>query len=220
MSDQPKKAYGLPTLAKRQSQGLPVDITQNDTYLGLITKAQEWKKGGGIQLGITLYNIDGTKVQHQNGGETVEVSAPMPLEGARFFSYTKAIFYEADQFTIDAGFDLEDLLERWVYVKLERDKKRDENEEELAKWGPRLQVSMMTAIPPSEREAIRAMHERVVGQPWKVLTAGGGGAPAQASKPAAKPAQPAAAKPAAKAATPATVPPGVNPDDPFGVGAG
>lgn len=209
-----KKAYGLPTLAKRQSQGLPVDVTQKDTYLGLITKATEWKKGGGIQLVVTLYNEDGTKVPHQNGNEEVEIGAPMPLDGPKFATYTRAIFWEADQFTIDAGFDLEDLIERWVYVKLERDKKRDENEQELQQWGPRLNVTMMTPIPPGEREMIRRLNERILGKPLKVLTIESDEEPARQT--ASKPAQASQAK--APQAT-ATVPPGIDPNDPFGVGA-
>lgn len=219
MSDQKKKAYGLPTLDKRKASGLPVDISSNDTFLGLITKATEWKKGGGIQLVITLFNPDGTKVAHQNGNDQdVEIGAPMPLDGPKNLAYTRAIFAEADQFTVDAGYDLEDLLERWVYVKLERDKKRDENEQELAQWGPRLNVAMMTAIPAGERAMIAKMHERIFNKPLKVLEAGGGSAPAPT--PAAKPqtSAPAKAAPTAKAPA-ATVPAGVDPNDPFGVGA-
>lgn len=217
-----KKAYGIPTLQKRQAQGLPVDISQQDTFLALITKATEWKKGGGIQIGCTLFNPDGTKVPHQNGGEEVEIGAPMPLDGPKFTAYTRAIFPEADQFAFDAGFDLEDLLERWVYVKLERDKKRDENEQELAQWGPRLNVTLMTPIPVGERAAIAALHARVVGKPMKTL---GGATAAAAPAPQAAPAAPATAAPAAAksaqaaktAQTPATVPPGVDPNNPFGV---
>ena len=222
MSDQPKKkAYGLPTLAKRQTQGLPVDVNVQDTYLGLITKATEWKKGGGIQLIVTLYNPDGTKVPNQNGNEEVEIGAPMPLDGPKNTAYTRAIFAEADQFTVDAGYDLEDLLERWVYVKLERDKKRDENEAELAQWGPRLNVTMMTAIPAGEREMIKALHASVVGKPMKSLNVE---APAAAPAKAPAAAAPKAAAAPAKAANPApaakaTGPTGVDPNDPVGVGA-
>ncbi len=216
MSEQKKKAYGLPTLDKRKASGLPVDISSNDTFLGLITKATEWKKGGGIQLVITLFNQDGTKVPHQNGNDQdVEIGAPMPLDGPKNLAYTRAIFAEADQFTVDAGFDLEDLLERWVYVKLERDKKRDENEQELAQWGPRLNVAMMTAIPAGERKMIEALHHQIFGKPLKVLEAGGGSTPAPAPTPQKAPAQ--TAKAPAQTAK-AAVPAGVDPNDPFGVG--
>lgn len=214
-----KKAYGLPTVQKRQMQGLPVDIGQKDTYLGLITKATEWKKGGGIQITVTLYNEDGTKVQHLNGSDTpVDIGAPMPLEGPKFAAWTRAIFAEADQFTIDAGFDLEDLYDRWVYVKLERDKKRDENEAELAQWGPRLNVTMMTPIPVGERPMIEAMHRRVLGKEPPRLTVEAETPTATSAPQQQRPAPQAAQPKSAPVTAPAAA--GLDPNDPFGVGSG
>lgn len=148
---------------------VPLDVAVQDTYLALVTKAVEWKRGGGIQLGLSLFSPDGTKVPHLNGNGGVETRYDVPQDGPKFVACALAIFPEATEIEADLAFDLDDLLERWVYVKFERDRKRDENEGELAQWGPRLNVAMMTAIPPGERAAVKAIHERVVGKPMKTL---------------------------------------------------
>lgn len=214
MTETRKPQHKLPTVQSRAKADLPVDITVKDTFLAHIAEANDSRNGGGINMTIILYEDDGTKTKHQNGNEEVRLQWQyMPLSGPKFTAYTKAIFPEADAFLNEAGFDNEDIVDRWVLVTLEVEKKK---EDDNSNFGPRLRVKNMNPIPEVDRERVRQICLRVCGIEPKRLqppTAAG-----QAAAPQTAPAKPASA-PAPQQSKPpvSTVPAGVDPNNPFGV---
>ncbi len=220
--------YKLPPAEKRdQMAGLPIDLAAKDTYLAFIQKATEWKRGGGINLTLILYNDDGTKVPHINGAEEVEIMCPLGLDNRNFGSWTKAIFPECDALKQEIDFELDDMQDRFVVVKLEQQKKQ--TEEDKQRYGPRINVAVMTAVPEMQRESVRQLVVSLTGAEPKNLasryaaalqeanTAAAAPRPAvQQQKPATAPA-PAAQRPAPQTAPAAGVPAGVDPNNPFGV---
>lgn len=220
--------FKLPPVEKRdQMSGLPVDLANKDTYLAFIQKATEWRKGGGINLTLILYNDDGTKTQNLNGTEEVEILAPLGTDNRKFGSWTKAIFPECDTLKQEIDFELDDMQDRFVVVKLEQ--RKNQTEEDKQRYGPKIDVAVMTAVPEVQRGFVNDLIRNVTGAEPKNLAARYAAAaqqqqaaaaaprPAVQPRPAATPqTAPAQQKPPAGPA-PGALPAGVDPNNPFGV---
>lgn len=202
--------FEIKTKNSRLAERLPLDITEKDTYLAVVTEAEETtgSKSGKpyFKLGMTLFNEDGTPAQKRDGsGEGVTISLST-YESWPNWEGVLASFFPA---IAENGGNLDlpgDFYEHWALVKLKI-------EQDDVKYPPKLGFESLEPVPEQYLDVINAVSMEMNGKESPTVAAirGAKPAPKPAPKPAApagKPAAPAAAKPAAgaKPAAPAAKP--------------
>jgi hypothetical protein len=187
----------------RQTERLPLDPNEKDTYLGVIHGVEEktsTAKGTAFfSLQISLYLEDGTPALKKDGsGEAVSLSYNTASHWPNWDAVMSAFFPELD----DGGGEIDlpdDFYERWAMVKI-----GVEEQKPGSKFPPRLEIKGTDLLSGDYVDVIEKISTEENGRESATVKFLRGSKAKAAPKPAAKPAPKPAAAAANGQAKPAT----------------